>query len=88
MSGENFNTDGGTIGALTTGSLVIDFSQLLMEDPTGGSIHRSVARTRDGRPSGRPSLRSGMRSGAVDQLLEVLRVPSSTVTVWLWPLRS
>ena len=34
VSGENFNTDGGTLGALTTGSLVIDFSELLMGDPT------------------------------------------------------
>ena len=34
VSGENFNTDGGTLGALTTGSLVIDFSALLMGDPT------------------------------------------------------
>jgi len=33
VSGENFNTDGGTLGALTTGSLVIDFSALMMGDP-------------------------------------------------------
>ncbi|MBM3661107.1 MAG: SDR family oxidoreductase [Actinobacteria bacterium] len=36
VSGENFNTDGGTLGALTTGSLVIDFSELLMGEPGVG----------------------------------------------------
>jgi len=31
VSGENFNTDGGTLGALTTGSLVLDFSAFFPE---------------------------------------------------------
>ncbi|MFM8304260.1 MAG: coniferyl-alcohol dehydrogenase [Actinomycetota bacterium] len=32
VSGENFNTDGGTLGAMTTGSLIIDFSALMPGD--------------------------------------------------------
>lgn len=34
VSGENFNTDGGTLGALTTGKLVLDFSAFLEADGT------------------------------------------------------